>query len=191
MPRQTDVTTHAETVALFRYGLIADLRDLRPGDRALHARLDEKAAREYEIPGDDAPPRRARHVARLALCLSPRRLRRAQAAPAPGRGPRPRAAASGGRRAVHAEGRGADLQRADADRHRPPARADPRRPRRRAGHRASPAHAPWPHGARRGDADDQGPPALRVCARQRPLDERRDARAECAGGGPGGDTRRI
>lgn len=43
----TDCTTHAETVALFRYGLIADLRDVRPGDRSLHARLEEKAAREY------------------------------------------------------------------------------------------------------------------------------------------------
>jgi len=47
----TDFTTHADTVALFRYGLIADLRDVRPGDRALHARLEEKADREYDIPG--------------------------------------------------------------------------------------------------------------------------------------------
>ena len=58
MPHQTDVTTHAETVALFRYGLIADLRELRPGDRSLHARLEEKAAREYDIPGTTR-----RHVA--------------------------------------------------------------------------------------------------------------------------------
>jgi hypothetical protein len=47
----TDFAAHAETVALFRYGLIADLRDVRPGDRSLHARLDEKADREYDIPG--------------------------------------------------------------------------------------------------------------------------------------------
>jgi transposase InsO family protein len=47
----TDFTTHADTVALFRYGLIADLRDVRPGDRSLHARLEEKADREYDIPG--------------------------------------------------------------------------------------------------------------------------------------------
>jgi putative transposase len=46
-----DFATHAETVALFRYGLIADLRDVRPGDRSLHARLEEKADREYDIPG--------------------------------------------------------------------------------------------------------------------------------------------
>jgi len=42
------VGSHDETVALFRYGLIADLLHLRPGDRTLHARLREKADREYE-----------------------------------------------------------------------------------------------------------------------------------------------
>lgn len=47
----TDFATHADTVALFRYGLIADLRDVRPGDRSLHVRLEEKADREYDIPG--------------------------------------------------------------------------------------------------------------------------------------------
>jgi len=47
----SDFATHAETVALFRYGLIADLRDVRPGDRSLHARLEDKADREYDIPG--------------------------------------------------------------------------------------------------------------------------------------------
>ena len=47
----TDFATHADTVALFRYGLIADLREVRPCDRALHARLEEKADREYDIPG--------------------------------------------------------------------------------------------------------------------------------------------
>lgn len=43
--------SQTEAVALFRYGLIADLLHLRPGDRTLHARLREKADREYEIPG--------------------------------------------------------------------------------------------------------------------------------------------
>ncbi len=55
----TDFATHAETVALFRYGLIADLRDVRPGDRSLHVRLEEKAERDYDIPGHrpaDASP---------------------------------------------------------------------------------------------------------------------------------------
>jgi transposase InsO family protein len=46
-----DRTSHVEAVALFRYGCIADLRHLAPGDRSLHARLREKAAREYDIPG--------------------------------------------------------------------------------------------------------------------------------------------
>jgi transposase InsO family protein len=46
-----DPTTHADTVALFRYGLIADLRHLPAGDRSLHTRLRETAAREYDIPG--------------------------------------------------------------------------------------------------------------------------------------------
>jgi len=46
-----DPTTHLDTVALFRYGLIADLLHLAPGDRSLHARLRDKATREYEIPG--------------------------------------------------------------------------------------------------------------------------------------------
>ncbi len=46
-----DPATHADTVALFRYGLIADLLHLSAGDRSLHVRLREKAAREYDIPG--------------------------------------------------------------------------------------------------------------------------------------------
>jgi putative transposase len=40
-----------EAVALFRYGLIADLLHLPPGHRTLHAQLREKADRDYEIPG--------------------------------------------------------------------------------------------------------------------------------------------
>lgn len=38
-------------VALFRYGLIADLVQLPAHHRGLYKLLDEKAAREYEIPG--------------------------------------------------------------------------------------------------------------------------------------------
>ena len=38
-------------VALFRYGLIADLVHLPPGTKGLYRRLEEKAAREYAIPG--------------------------------------------------------------------------------------------------------------------------------------------
>jgi transposase InsO family protein len=40
---------HREAVALFRYGLIADLRDVPR--RGLYKKLREKAARDYEIPG--------------------------------------------------------------------------------------------------------------------------------------------
>jgi putative transposase len=42
---------HDEAVALFRYGLIADLLHLPPGHRRLQALLHEKAEREYDIPG--------------------------------------------------------------------------------------------------------------------------------------------
>jgi len=48
---QPDFAAHADAVALFRYGLIADLREVRPGDRSLHTRLHEKADREYDMPG--------------------------------------------------------------------------------------------------------------------------------------------
>jgi putative transposase len=47
-----------EQIALFRYGVIADLVHRKAGERGLLALLREKAAREYEIPGS-----RRRHVA--------------------------------------------------------------------------------------------------------------------------------
>ena len=37
-------------VALFRYGLIADLVHLPPGTKGLYRQLEQKAAREYIIP---------------------------------------------------------------------------------------------------------------------------------------------
>ncbi len=46
-----DPTAHIEAVALFRYGLIADLLHWPAGDRSLHTRLHEKAAQSYTIPG--------------------------------------------------------------------------------------------------------------------------------------------
>ena len=70
-------------MALFRYGLIADLRDVRPGDRSLHTRLEEKADARVRHPRHHASPRRRRDAARVALRLSPRRLRRAEASTAP------------------------------------------------------------------------------------------------------------
>lgn len=42
---------HQREVALFRYGLIADLVQLEPHQRGLYARLAAKAAQEYTIPG--------------------------------------------------------------------------------------------------------------------------------------------
>ena len=40
-----------EQIALFRYGLIADLAHRQEGERGLYALLREKAAKTYEIPG--------------------------------------------------------------------------------------------------------------------------------------------
>ena len=55
MPTLLTTAPHVETLALFRYGLIADLLHLPPGTHTLHARLREKADRDYDIPGS---PRR-------------------------------------------------------------------------------------------------------------------------------------
>lgn len=44
-------TDHRHEVALFRYGLIADLVHLPPGTKGLYRRLEEKAAAHYLIPG--------------------------------------------------------------------------------------------------------------------------------------------
>src|SRR5690606_22075060 len=46
-----DVDQHAQSVALFRYGLIADLAQMKSGSAGLYARIREKAAAEYTIPG--------------------------------------------------------------------------------------------------------------------------------------------
>jgi transposase InsO family protein len=46
----TDVDNQAQSVALFRYGLIADLAQLKPRT-GLYARIREKAAAEHTIPG--------------------------------------------------------------------------------------------------------------------------------------------
>jgi transposase InsO family protein len=42
---------HRHEVALFRYGLIADLVHLPPGEKGLYRRLQDKAAQQYCIPG--------------------------------------------------------------------------------------------------------------------------------------------
>ena len=51
MTTNDQTTERWDAVALFRYGLIADLVHLTPGERGIYARLAEKAARTYEIPG--------------------------------------------------------------------------------------------------------------------------------------------
>jgi len=44
-------TNERQAVALFRYGLIADLVRLQPGSKGLYAQIEQKAAGEYSIPG--------------------------------------------------------------------------------------------------------------------------------------------
>jgi putative transposase len=44
-------TDHRQAVALFRYGLIADLVRLEVGSKGLYARIEQKAAGVYTIPG--------------------------------------------------------------------------------------------------------------------------------------------
>jgi putative transposase len=44
-------TDYRQAVALFRYGLIADLVRLEPGAKGLYAQIEQKAAGEYVIPG--------------------------------------------------------------------------------------------------------------------------------------------
>lgn len=46
-------TADRQTIALFRYGLIAELLQMPAGSRGLYARLREKAAADYVIPGSD------------------------------------------------------------------------------------------------------------------------------------------
>ncbi len=41
----------ADDVALFRYGLIADLVHMKPGEKGIGEKLKEKSDREYDIPG--------------------------------------------------------------------------------------------------------------------------------------------
>lgn len=43
--------TNPQTIALFRYGLIADLLQTPAGSRGLYAKLRQKATADYTIPG--------------------------------------------------------------------------------------------------------------------------------------------
>lgn len=48
---QEDKKKRVEEVALFRYGVIADLVQLEVGSKGLYRKLEEKAAKDYAIPG--------------------------------------------------------------------------------------------------------------------------------------------
>jgi len=48
---EKDGKKRAEEIALFRFGLIADLKDLPPGTRGLYAKLREKSEQDRFIPG--------------------------------------------------------------------------------------------------------------------------------------------
>ena len=88
---------YRQAVALFRYGLIADLVRLEPGHKGLYAQIEQKAAGEYTIPGSNRTRVAAETLRDWLKALSPRRLRCPVAEAA--RRPRPVArAACGGRR---------------------------------------------------------------------------------------------
>ena len=42
-----------QKIALFRYGLIADLTNIPPGTRGLYAKIEKRAKRQYKIPCSD------------------------------------------------------------------------------------------------------------------------------------------
>ena len=47
----TEPSERRREIALFRYGVIADLVQLEPHQRGLYKQLAEKATRDYTIPG--------------------------------------------------------------------------------------------------------------------------------------------
>lgn len=49
--KQEEEKRRVEDVALFRYGVIADVVHLRPEDRGLYRQLLKKAEGDYQIPG--------------------------------------------------------------------------------------------------------------------------------------------
>ena len=51
MPKNDSDSEQGHAVALFRYGLIADLVQLQPGSKGLYALIEHKAAAQYAIPG--------------------------------------------------------------------------------------------------------------------------------------------
>ena len=51
LPMSDPETDRRHAIALFRYGLIAELVHLPPGAKGLYERIREKAAADYTIPG--------------------------------------------------------------------------------------------------------------------------------------------
>lgn len=82
----------AQTVALFRYGLIAEFLHLPHNQPGLYQRLRVKASQDYQIPGSQRQRVAAETLAPLDQGLQARRHRRPQAQAA--QRPRPRALAA-------------------------------------------------------------------------------------------------
>jgi hypothetical protein len=61
-------TDRRQAVALFRYGVIAELLHLPVGGKGLYTHLAERAAREYTIPGSTR--NRLAHYALTSAALS-------------------------------------------------------------------------------------------------------------------------
>ena len=70
---------HRQAVALFRYGVIADLIHLPPGSPGITDKLRAKASAGLHHPRQPPHPHRRRDSPRLAQALSQRWVRRALA----------------------------------------------------------------------------------------------------------------
>lgn len=75
---ETD-SDRGHNVALFRYGLIADLLRFPPGSKGLYARIEQKAEAEYTIPGSPRTRVAPETLRDSPQALPPRRLRCAAA----------------------------------------------------------------------------------------------------------------
>ena len=114
-----------KAVALFRYGLIADVLRLPPGSREIRRTLHEKAQRTYTIPGTRRTRVAVETMRDWLSLVSHRRVR--GAVPEDPRRPRPAPApAPRGRRAARcAQDRAARALGQSPHRHRPRTRRRP------------------------------------------------------------------
>ena len=165
-----------EQIALFRYGLIADLLHRGPRERGLQPLLLEKAEKVYEIPGS----RRSRVAAETIRdwlmeyrrggfdALRPR-ARRDQ-------GQRPGDPAGDRRPALPDQGGDPGALGGRGDRAGASASRDRRGAAPRSGDGPPAALTPRPHGQEAQGAHEQGSAPLRLREGGRAVDERRDAR---------------